>query len=355
MFLAKFPTEILAQLSRQLVLTDLVMLHACGNGILNEKLRTAAIFLRVLSTRCSKYYELGLTSRFHNIPDVIHFIRSMGCDANHIPPTTKRFLSNSHINLRVHSGVDVLTVGCIGMKTVFEREPGTLEVSVEYLTVEPQRHVEYITHLQDFDCYDEEMVNLKSMDIPKWADIGAYNVPGVKRIVTHTDCFHPRREKIDIEGNKWSANVCSGCRQSDHVIAREGTHCLPIPSCDVLQFSWIDPNYAKTIFNSMSRRTNKIVINSHLESLNEVCDAGCFDLIPESVKRVEIYVIHILGPPIFRGFPKAYPFVISIDSNSCELVIENFAGIDECAKGMFETTQDWQKFIRKHPRLSITS
>lgn len=352
MFLAAFPNEIISQLSKQLIFTDFIILHACGNALLNEKMRTAPISVRALTRRCTSYYNLKLTRRFDNI---LHVVFKPTTSMNHIPNTARTVITSTYLTCAVPESVDVLSARCITNEARFERKPGELEVTTEYGSCPSISYPDYITHLLDHTEYSRKMVNLKSVCVASNSSVSFEPVDGVKIVTKVVPCSHRSSSRFEHkEDSIWSAQICNNCNSTIEVVRRfGGSVCYPIPPCDQVTISGTGIEYIKLIFKMMSPGTKTVYVQTCLDEMNKLCKSDAFDLIPTSIEKLVLDIQAPLKSSVFDGVPKSYPFIVSIDANKDNMEIADCGRIDECDWTMFKTSIIRLKLTRKYPRLNF--
>ena len=356
---AQFPTEILSRLSEQLIFTDLILLHACGNRALNKKLSTAPLQAHVMSARCSTYYDLRLTARFGNIVDILDTFTRLSHYVSYIPTTVRKVVAKSRIGCIIPSSVDELTAIYVGPGSKFERNPLELSVTVFMVLYSEDDIPKYITTTKGLTSYDPLLTNLKKMYLPSWCKITP--IPGVE-LVYSTKCRHMSTNScITDENNVWFSTKCTACGAHLEVHSKNGTSCLPLPPCKSVIIHQEHYGSLAMILAALSRGTDNIRIDITLKNANEFCSSNGLDLIPSSVDTVMINIKigegEAVKPVTFVGLKKVYPFVVCVRSYDSQFVggitIENYTGIDEVYSEIYNTTADRKNATQSNPRLSI--
>ena len=359
MQLSQFPTDILSRLSEQFTFTDLVILHACGNAVLNAKLGIAPLHARVMTVRCVKYYNLKLTSRFRNIIRVLHSVFVTGYRIEHIPPTAKIVVSKKYIDCLVPRSVDELTVEYIDKGTTFERNPLELSVTVKRAFISAENVLKYITAVDADMAYNPRLINLKKIYLPP----GCKHEPiqGIEYIYS-AKCPHARIDfhTVDLE-NMWSSKRCKDCGLYLEVLFKNGTSCSPIPPCMTIVIKNGQLCMLEQIVKVISRDTEYIKIEATISDINSFCAWGGFDLIPSFIKKVMILFLvddhkKVALSPKFYGLDKEYPFFVCIGASynfTTYIAIESYTGIDEVDWQMFDSEGKRRRAMRMNPKLSI--
>ena len=354
MFLSRFPAEILSRLSEQLIFTDFVLLHACGDSILNVKLKTAPISVRVLTIRCLTYYNLGVTSRFENIVRVFHRTPDASGDIRHIPKTTKQVITKYYVKCPIPQSVDELIARQICDDVVFERAPGELEVEVSLIFPEIATfNHKYITRVRGQLKHVPTLTNLKIMYLP--IDHKLERIPNVEFKYEDQCSHHPQVVKTN-PSNSWDMRKCKICGVCTEVYTRKGHWCETIPPCWKLSITRTD--ILKLILLAISPGVEFVNIRASPAEINEICDRDWLDLIPTSVKRVCLDVLileYSPNPTKISGLKKIYPFTVCLKTNLepfiCNVQIENLAGIDEFNWKLFRE-EKMKEMLARNPRIS---
>ena len=335
------------------------MLHACGDSILNLKLRTAPITAYVFTMRCSVYYNLKLTKRFENLAEVVHIARGVNTKFTHIPKTAKRVVINGNIACFIPASVDELIVDHIGSSATFERKPGELIVNVSPEHSFPFVHPEYVTHLRGGRSYSVNMTNLQVIFL--YDGVKMEPIPGVKFEYMKRDCGHPSQKEVDFTGVH-PMTVCTSCGENRRVLIKHTSQFLSIPPRAVVTIDK-DHFYAiRGILGKMTEGCKRLKINAHVDEINDFCSSGGFDLIPHSVAKVQIFVHprhedngYVHTP--FVGIHKAYPFMVYIEmagaGRGALLENDGAIGIDQCNQLDFMTDAAKNLAMSRNPRLSV--
>ena len=351
MFFSQFPAEIIAHLTEQLIIVDLVLLHACGDSILNEKLRIAPITIKLLTTRCMSYHKKQIADRFENVANLVHFATGYDHRIQSIPKTVRRVVTNVHLTCTIPASVRELSTHYISKLAHFESKPGELKVSVKD---GGGGHLEYITHLEDYAQYNKKMISLESISIPTGSDCGP--IPGVSFEYVPVKCHHSSVKKRDtLAANGWFSYGCQRCGHITSIVLGNGSNYAPIPSCDTLDVEQCNFDFIEEILESISGDAGTLLIKAPVDEMNKFVNSGGLDRVPPLVRKVYMTII-VRENPHFIGVPKIYPFLIRIDSMSgreCHLEIADFKGIDECTWTTLVYIRMREDVLKKYPRLSI--
>lgn len=358
MLLAHFPVEILSILTEHILLTDLVLLHACGDSDLNAKLKRTPTTIRVLSTRCGKYYTEKIVARFGPVIGIDHLGKKGFQKLAFIPETVKFISTNCSIESRVPMSVESITCDYIGGSARFSRKPTELKVSVENAyrnRVDALDHPEYITHLRDYRNYGVEMINLTSMSMP--ADCQRDPIPGVSFEYRAVKCHHwPKDDLRMTPENIWISQTCDKCHEIVSILVRGGTECEEMPPCESVEFECLNIGAAKLALIKMANAVKTITISAPLSTMNEFCDGGLLDLIPSSVALLNLIITKpdTKPSPSFSGLSKRYPFLVILNSYTyAQIEVKDFTGIDDCSIHMVRNPKIRRKIEQTYKRLSF--
>ena len=351
MFLARFPAEILIQLTGKLIAVDLVLLHACGDSLLNQKMRTAPISFRVITDRCRKYCKGEILSRFGNIENLVHFSDTYD-NLKVIPSTVKNFVTNFYVMFKIPASVEEVTAGYISKFASFERKPGELSVSAKSASGDFN---EYITHLLDHANYDRTMVNLRMIDVPIGIEYGAPAGVEIRRVPPI--CKHSAVCGTEPAGNIWTTTECQSCKKVLNVTTNVGKTCLPIPPCDSVRVSIYQFSHIEQILRSITGKVGQLWVHGSSDDMNNFIISGGLDRIPSGVERLKITIVRELMIERFVGVKKRYPFEITIYESSLDdqfgIDIVDFDGIDGCHWNVLRDDAGRKKILAQYPRLSI--
>lgn len=356
MSLANFPAEIISNLTNFISLTDLVILHACGDRILNRRLEKSPTSVWVVSHRCSLYYNDMVRARFQMIVRVGYTAPAIIGTLGFIPETTKEVITSSKIYCHIPASVDVLDAYSLSPNVTFDRAPGELEVIVRMTDhYDNPSHPEYITWLKDNYDYNAKMVNLKEITLP-----GDIVSPKSDLIIhrSNDECMHYgiREKEVGIH-NMWSGFYCAKCEKLITVISRDRNVCAEIPPCSSLLIRDTPFDKVKTILSKTPERINAIIIKANVDQMNTYIALGILDLLPKLVGSVTLDLVTD-GLPMymwkFNGVSKTHPFPITINSLSYNPIsVGDFTGIDTCVCEIEGGTESKKKIAARYPRLSI--
>ena len=355
MFLARFPVEILSQLTGQLILIDLVMLHACGDSLLNSKLKKNPVSIRVLSTRCVSYYKKSILRRFKNTPDLVYNPPTFYNLYRFIPKTAKRVTITGRLGCKVPMSVERLSTDHIDHDVKFKRNPGELEVEVESGNAIETESLKYVTHLQNYKNYHKAMVNLRVIYVAP----GSTNAPinGVVFEERRPKCYHISSNYHDSPGKMWHHAECVLCSEKYRVSAMQDGECPPLPPCSALSIGRENFSNVRMLISIAPPTVEVISIYGSIEQMNEFCGSGGLDIIPYHVREVELILTEIWKGLKFIGVGKIYPFLVSVSAvgyvMGTVIEIENLAGIDECYYKLFGGDEERKKILQQYPRLSM--
>ena len=354
MFLAHFPVEVLCLLTEYVTLTDLILLHACGDGLLNSKLKTSPITINAKTPRCCIYYNLPSVHRFENVIRVVCKMQNLEQNFSHIPPTAKYVTTNFFVCCMIPASVEKLVAHCISEGVRFERAAGELEVHVDTLLY-GWSNLEYITHLGDYSVYTPEMVNLKAIYLP------VHNVqppiPGVKFEYRVPKCWHRMFSTVADADSMWALRNCSGCGVTYSAISKDGKVCPPISPCKLVMVCSQHFKDVRQYIAAVPTNATKLRINGTVAQMNEFSNSGGFDLIPSTIKKVKIFLVMKGEVVNFIGVKKNYHFTINVrcesGPNKRRIEIEDMTGIEELHHRMFDNSEEKATMLQRHPRLSI--
>lgn len=358
MLLATFPIEVIAHLTEQLIYTDLILLHACGDSLLNSKLKRAPITIRVLHARCGKYFTRITSKRFENIITLIHKLKRRSVEMDHIPPSVKTVVTDYSLDCLVPKSVRKLEARYFGSHANFKSKPGELDVSVEFSPVWPQlggHNSVYITHLTNHLCYlPVQMPNLKKLTVVNSPNFEP--IPGIE-MEHKRDCNHMG---LKIEGSPEDfcfSTLCSNCGFILSSTSKYGTLVSPIPACDYLLIKGEHFENSGIMIKMMSPKTKTLILTATPKLMSDFCNTGGLDLIPTSVQNVDLILTDPVDGDVFTGVKNVYPFLVIVRSSSFErfigVRIEDFTGIDECQRKLFRGENEVIDASRTHKRLGI--
>lgn len=340
-------------------LTDLVLLHACGDSLFNAKMKNASTTIQVLSARCIVYYSKGALFRFENIAKVIYVGRK-GTDILTFIPRTARYVStNCGVQCMIHASVDEIVADYIGEYSKFGREPGQLDVSVGNIYMgrgETLPHLAYITHLRDHRDYSKKMTNVKRISMTSGADFKPISGVVIDPYVEKCSHFVYRISSTE-QRNMWNSKVCTKCGIVTGIITKKGKVCRDIPPCESITISDLGVSKIFIILGKIPKTVERILIRTTTREMNAICNGAALDLIPSSVKMVTLEIITDLKLPLdltFSGVPKRYPFIIKLSKVTHQWIrIDDFTNVDDCCYSVVSSSVDRFELMSKYPRLSF--
>ena len=355
--LARFPPEILSLLTEFVSLTDLVLLHACGDSLYNAKMRTISSVIQLITPRCFSYYTFTILKRFGIIAEVVHIRRTGRKHLRYIPSTAKKVFTGSGINCVVPESVDLLITSTISKYSVFKRKPGMLDVKMtgsQWSDEISHSDAMYITHLTNHGDYDSRMVNVKVIDVPSGTNFTP--IPGVEFKCFDPKCSHFANYTHDPDSaNLWTSTVCVKCNKVLSVTTRDGALRYKMPPCKRLLIRGLSFFKTKYLLREISKLTRKIEIYASVDKMSKLCTAGILDHVPSFVMSVTLTLL--TGPcemEPFSGVSKGYPFYVRLNSiTAWKVSVCDFTGIDE-SDHTFTKCEERENLLAKYPRLSIT-
>ena len=227
-----------------------------------------------------------------------------------------------------------------------------LTLSVDMLNAPNELHLPLITHLGNHHDYTPKMTSLKTISIgqsEEYTPIG-----GVEFVKVPDVCRHIM-DATKIKGNSWEMTSCRYCHKALEVSSTYGTFCNPVPACESMILTWwYNVEEVKAVLAAVKFRVGVLYIRATAGGMNEFFNKGCFDLIPSTVEKVELFINSTKFGDSFVGVKKIYPFEISVNcGHGGPFQIEDYTGINECSRVVFSSIDEREKVVRNNPRLSI--